>query len=595
MPAEPGSDSGIHILTKLRGAAEWFIVHSPFRWFALFFLIAALVGTAVYSYLKINDELTAAALSRREAVAQLMGITLAEKFGRSVDIAVSLSTRIRFRDMVSTGQWSEAIKILHDAPVHFPYIERIFLTDVSGKLRAVDPASHDAIDTDVSSEEWFQGVSLHWRPYISAVYQRKEIPQMNIFAVAVPVKSSSGQITGILVLQIRLENLLKWVDDVILGLNSFMYILDSRDQMAFHSRFPARKEIIDLSASNITRKLRHDTSGVEIGPDDMEQKQSIFAYAVVPDYHWAVVTQQPVSSSNALNARDLLLQQLTIGFILILFFGTATSILLLRFAISRQQNASNQRMQAELEQRVQDRTSELQLVNQELEAFSYSVSHDLRAPLRTIDGFGQALLEDYNDQLDDIAKDYINRIRNATQRIGLLIDDMLTLSRVTRSMMQYGIVDLSKMAIEVLDDLQKTEPDRKVELNIESDLIAEGDKHLIRIALENLLGNAWKYTARQPQPHIEFGAIRNANGQTEFFVRDNGAGFDMNYADKLFGAFQRLHMASEFPGTGIGLATVQRVIHRHGGQVRGVGKTDLGASFFFTLPYRVQQGDPNEP
>ncbi len=228
-------------------------------------------------------------------------------------------------------------------------------------------------------------------------------------------------------------------------------------------------------------------------------------------------------------------------------------------------------------------TNELQAANRELEAFSYSVSHDLRAPLRSIDGFSQALLEDYSDKLDEQAMGYLNRVRNATQRMGHLIDDMLNLSRVTRVEMRRETVDLSALANDVLAELQKSEPERQVDCRIDPALVTEGDAQLLRVILVNLLGNAWKYTAKQPQPCIEFYAIRNAHKSTEFIVKDNGAGFDMTYASKLFGAFQRLHLASEFPGTGVGLATVQRIVHRHGGKIRGEGTPNQGAIFSFTL------------
>jgi PAS domain S-box-containing protein len=240
-------------------------------------------------------------------------------------------------------------------------------------------------------------------------------------------------------------------------------------------------------------------------------------------------------------------------------------------------------LNSNLERSVLDRTSELSTANKELEAFSYSVSHDLRTPLRTIDGFSQALLEDYADKLDDQGQDYLKRVRTATQRMGHLIDDMITLSRVTRTEMRRETVDLSALAANVLADLQSREPERQVDWHIEPDLIAQGDIGLLRIVLVNLLCNAWKFTGKTANAKIEFGALNNAEGMTEFFVRDNGAGYDMTYADKLFGAFQRMHAASDFAGTGVGLATVQRVIHRHGGRIRAEGAVGKGATFYFTL------------
>ncbi len=240
-------------------------------------------------------------------------------------------------------------------------------------------------------------------------------------------------------------------------------------------------------------------------------------------------------------------------------------------------------LNAELEDRVAKRTMQLEAANKELEAFSYSVSHDLRAPLRSIDGFSQVLVEDYREQLDDEGKDYLQRIRAAAQRMAQLIDDLLNLSRVTRSDMHRGRVNLSGLAKAITTELQQAHPDQVVACIIAPGLIAEGDAHLLRIVLENLFSNAWKFTSRHPRAHIEFGSMRQPDGGQAYFIRDDGAGFDMAYADKLFGAFQRLHGMTEFPGTGIGLATVQRIIQRHGGRVWAEAAPEKGATFYFTL------------
>jgi light-regulated signal transduction histidine kinase (bacteriophytochrome) len=211
------------------------------------------------------------------------------------------------------------------------------------------------------------------------------------------------------------------------------------------------------------------------------------------------------------------------------------------------------------------------------------VSHDLRAPLRSIDGFSQALLEDSLDQLDENGQDYLHRIRSATQRMGHLIDDMLTLSRVVRSDMSKESVDLSHLARRICQDLQQSHPDRTVEVEIQPGLSHYGDVRLLQVVLENLLNNAWKFTAKQAKAKIEFGAIEQEDGVLAYFVRDNGAGFDLAFIDKLFKPFQRLHGMREFPGNGIGLATVQRIVHRHGGKAWAIGALDQGATFYFTL------------
>lgn len=228
------------------------------------------------------------------------------------------------------------------------------------------------------------------------------------------------------------------------------------------------------------------------------------------------------------------------------------------------------------------RALELEASNTELEAFSYSVSHDLRAPLRSMAGFSQALLEDYRSQLDEQGKSYLMRIQESSDLMAKLIDDLLELSRVTRTEMRREPVDLSLMAQTILAELQKAEPQRRVEYIIAPGLVAQGDSRLIRLMLENLLENAWKFTGKAASPRIEVG-VTDHDGEPTYFVRDNGTGFNMAYAAKLFLPFQRLHKTSEFPGTGIGLATVQRIIARHGGRVWAEGEVDQGTTFYFTI------------
>jgi signal transduction histidine kinase len=226
--------------------------------------------------------------------------------------------------------------------------------------------------------------------------------------------------------------------------------------------------------------------------------------------------------------------------------------------------------------------ADLESSNKELESFAYSVSHDLRTPLRSLEGFSQAVVEDYHDKLDEDGKRYLKRIQDAAVLMGKLIDDLLQLSRITRSDMNREKIDLSQMAGLVIDELKKHDPDRKVEVKIQPGLAAQADPRLLRLVLENLIGNAWKFTGKTRSPIIEIGGFQH-EGTTAYFVRDNGAGFDMAYADKLFQPFQRLHKSTDFSGTGIGLASVQRIIRRHGGKVWAEGKEGAGAAFYFTL------------
>jgi PAS domain S-box-containing protein len=241
-----------------------------------------------------------------------------------------------------------------------------------------------------------------------------------------------------------------------------------------------------------------------------------------------------------------------------------------------------QQLNRELEQRVRDRTAQLEATNKELEAFAYSVSHDLRAPLRGIDGWSMALLEDHAGQLDSQGRQYLERVRAETQRMGRLIDDLLKLSRLSRVELQRESVDLTSLARAISCRLRESEPTRQMDFGIEEGLITSGDAQLLEIVLSNLLSNAVKFTSTRDLARIEFAQIRHEE-KLAFYVRDNGVGFDMAYAKMLFGAFQRLHKYSEFPGTGIGLATAQRALRRHGGRIWADARPDAGATFYFTI------------
>jgi light-regulated signal transduction histidine kinase (bacteriophytochrome) len=246
-------------------------------------------------------------------------------------------------------------------------------------------------------------------------------------------------------------------------------------------------------------------------------------------------------------------------------------------------------VQQALERQLAERAAERDNTLRELDSFAYSVSHDLRAPLRVVDGFATIVLEDYGDRgkpLDDLGRDHLRRIVAASQRMNSMIDTLLAQSRMTSRELARERVDLSQIARELAEDLQAQDRARRVEFVIASDLRADGDATLLRLVLQNLLGNAWKFTAKEPQPRIEF-ATREIDGVRTYYVRDNGAGFDMRFAEKLFGLFQRFHSANEFPGTGVGLATVQKIVRRHGGRIWAEATpapaAGHGATFFFQL------------
>jgi PAS domain S-box-containing protein len=266
----------------------------------------------------------------------------------------------------------------------------------------------------------------------------------------------------------------------------------------------------------------------------------------------------------------------------LLGFSKVTQDLTSQKAAEGELLASEQRYR-ELAETLQQQSKQLLAVNKELEAFSYSVSHDLRSPLRTIDGFSQAVLELYGEQLDDKGKDYLGRVRQGSQQMAQLIDDMLQLSRLTRGEMKLGEqVNMSQLLEEMAQNFHHDEPERLVQFEIQENVIAQGDKRLLQAVLQNLISNAWKYTSKHARGNIKFGCLHTSETPIYYF-QDDGAGFDMRYADKLFGAFQRLHGVGEFPGTGVGLATVARIVHRHGGEIWAKAEVEKGATFFFTL------------
>ncbi len=324
------------------------------------------------------------------------------------------------------------------------------------------------------------------------------------------------------------------------------------------------------------RELGYDTSRY-VGKSLVEAMDAATAAICEPLYHQAL---QGLSVSTELTLRGH--TYITYAVPITDDAGRVTAGMIMSQDITplKRAEAEIRQLNAALEQRVVSRTAQLSAANAELEAFSYSVSHDLRAPLRSIDGFSQALLEDYGAVLDERAHGYLGRVRAASQRMGQLINDLLRLSRVTRTDLTRQPVDLSVLARQIIIELQAETPARTVTVVIAPGLRASADLHLARVLLENLLGNAWKFSAKQPAARIEVGYDA---AERAFVIRDNGAGFEAAYVHKLFGPFQRLHHQHEYEGSGIGLATVQRIVQRHGGRVWASGAVDGGATFWFTL------------
>jgi signal transduction histidine kinase len=558
------------------------VIHRTDRWPSRVVIVVAIAApiilVAAFNVLKSYHDFTAVTLSERRMIASLAATTLHEKFERLTAIGISLATQVQFRRLIQVGQWDEAVDILRSVPEDFPFIERVFLADLHGTLMADTPALPDVRGVNFAYRDWYQGVLRTGIPYVSDAYQRAAAPQYHVIAAALPIKIDEHRIIGILVLQVRLHSLLEWMHTIELGPGGVVYLVDRRGQIAAHPALAPDGELRDVSSVPAVEKALHGEGGADIAFDPVAQGARVVAYAPVPGYGWGVMAEQPTRTAFAARNREL--RHLGLAYGLVALASGTFAYWILRTLTERRRAAYHiSALNADL----QRWAAELKETNKELDAFSYTVSHDLRTPLSSIDGFSQALLEDYAATLDARGRDYLQRICEATQRMADLIDALLDLSHVTGGELVREAVDVSALARAMAADLQRCEPTRQAEFVIADGHVAHGDARLLGIVLENLFSNAWKFTAKQPRARIEFGSLRQHEGSRIFFVRDNGVGFDMASADKLFRAFQRLHGRTEYPGTGVGLATVQRIIQRHGGRIWAEGAVGQGTTFYFTL------------
>lgn len=572
-----------HAETRLSRFAPWF--RWPARrvyWIGLSLAAIALTVTAALSYRAVDRELSDVAMSRRVAVAQLTAATLTATFDRLVDLGVSLATRVRFRDLAGAGKWTEAMDILRGVPADFPFIDRLFLTNADGILMADLPEVAEVRGRSFAYRDWYKGVKSRGQPYVSPVYKRAAPPQINVFAVAAPITRPDGDIAGFLVLQLRIETFLEWIGGIDVGRDGFVYVTDSRGQIAFHSKLPASGDIRDVSTLPLVQRLRRGERGVEIAADPFGQQETVSAYSPVARYGWGVIAQQPTHIAFA--ARNEQLRRLLAAYAVIFVLCGAIAYLVSRIAVQLRQAAQDLTAKTELERLVAERTVRLETVNKELESFTYSVSHDLRSPLRAVSGFAKMLEEDCAESLDDEGRRLIKVIRDNSRRMGQLIDDLLAFSRMGRKALAFTEIDMNEQVKATLAEL--TSGEAATRFGITPLPAAVGDAALVKQVWVNLLSNAVKFSGKRGQPVVEVsGRVEDDAGI--YCVKDNGVGFDMAYYDKLFGVFQRLHSPEDFPGTGVGLAIVQRVVSRHGGRVWAEGREGEGAAFYFTLPRTV--------
>jgi signal transduction histidine kinase len=543
--------------------------------------VVIVITVSVQGYKLVHKELVESALSKRSSIAYLSSELLTERFDRLIDVAISLSTRVRFRTLVQAGAWDDAGIILAEVPDAFSYIDRVFVAKPDGTLMVDIPELSGGVrGRNFQNRDWYQGVSREWRPYISDVYQRAAEPQIHVFAVAVPIEGIDGRVAGILVLQVSLGTFFEWTRHVDAGSEGNLYVVDRNGTLAFHPGYESHVQLVDFSGSPVVRRLQQGRRGVETLGGINPREDMVVAYGPMPNHGWGLVVMEPEQA--VFSAKNALFRRILISDVLLILLVFSALWMAYRIKGQRIQAEQDREAKARLENEVARRTQALEEANRELESFSYSVSHDLRAPLRAINGFSEALEEDCAERLDEHGKHKLFRIRENAHRMGMLIDDILRFSRLGRTAVIPGKVDMNTLVREIIADIQNTTDTDSVHFTVHSLPEAWCDRALMHQVWENLLSNAVKFTGHRQERRVEIGAFEEA-GEIVYYVKDNGSGFDMEYYDKLFGVFQRLHGMEEFPGTGVGLAIVRRVVTSHGGRIWAQSAVDQGASFFFTL------------
>ena len=585
-------------------------------------LIPILVLTTIFylnarSTLKnqILRELTAIAESKKIHTLSFMN----GKRGRTIDF----SSDGFIRDSLVAISYSGYLgSVVTDLNMHLKenkkpldsHLVAIAVVNMNGNV--VSSTNGAMIGMDVSKYElFFESIRNNYgETYVDDTYRSSFLNEDCIFISAPLTNKHGGEKIGIIINAYALEALNEITTNRVgMGETGEVYIVNRDKIMITESRFIEDAILNQVVNTEPVRRIVEYGKGAMTGIyPDYRGVSIVGASADIPEYDWILLAEMDKAEAFA-SLRRMGIIALIVGgvcSIAVISVGinfslsTARPINRLKQATERIAGgnmehtleitrndeigalaSSFNNMTRKLAKEIAEHkkaSDELTATNKELEAFCYSVSHDLRAPLRGIEGFGKILETEYVHKLDEQGIGYLKRIRVASQRMGQLINDLLSLSRITRREMKHEKVDLSAMVHKIASDLQKEQPERQAEFVIEEGISVNGDANLLQIVVNNLLGNAWKFTEKHSQARIEFGITKNDSGHV-YFVRDDGAGFDMTYAGKLFGAFHRLHSLSEFEGTGIGLATVQRIIHRHGGLIWAEGAEEQGATFYFTL------------
>ncbi|MCG2582335.1 MAG: ATP-binding protein, partial [Marinobacter sp.] len=528
----------------------------------LFALLIFLIIT--FAHRSIEQELTKSNASMVGLVQQVVS----EYFSSFSDIAVLVAQRpdlvdaLRERDVERVRAHLRALVTSH------PDNSRAFIADAGGVLRYDYPVDASVLGQDFSYRDWYRGVSGAQRPYLSLIYQRVALDAPYVVALATPIRSD-GDILGYLVYQRTVQGLAAWIARYRPQPGAIRMIDRQGTAAQIHADAPG-----DLWADHeLVRLALAGGTGTGHGVDPESGEDSLISYGPVEPFGWAVVVSRPWTAIFG-TARELAWHIVGFALLAMLILGVM-GYFWLRTLMQYQRSLE------EKNEAVNGYAEKLHTANLELESFTYSVSHDLRSPLRAMDGFSRILAEEYREELPEKARRYVGLVRENAVQMGQLVDDLLAFSRLGRQSLKIQTVDPNPIVSEVLEEIV-TDEDRNSEIQRLDLEECRADPSLLRQVFSNLISNALKYSRKSEHPMITIGCEAQGD-EVVYHVRDNGVGFDMAYADKLFGVFQRLHRAEDFPGTGVGLAIAHRIVDRHGGRIWAEARPDHGATFYFTL------------
>jgi signal transduction histidine kinase len=527
-------------------------------------------GTRMYR--AVETDLSTAAVSGRSAVSTLAASTLRQDFQRWVDIGRALASRVRFAELVALGRWQEAIQIMAAVPRDFAPAEAVLLADMQGNLQAAMPGG---IGGSVSDRDWYRAVATRATAFVSDV-QHDEAGRA-VFHIAVPVFDQSGELRAVLALRVGTRHFANLFTQLNLERSGSLQVIDRNGISAFESAAANDTQPHDRSQSPAVQRAVRGESGVSVDPADVDAKQRFVSAYAPSTFGWGVIAQWPYAT--VFGARDDELRRLTVATALLAAMTVIAVFLLVQLALQRRQTDSERRANAQLESRVQERTVQLKNMNQELESFSYSISHDLRAPLRAIDGY-TALLRETGSAIPEASR-LIDNVHRNVVHMTHLIDELLELSRVGRVALDRRQIDMQAMAQEALAGIATN----AAQIEIAALPFAQGDSILIRQIWINLLDNAVKYSSQAAAPRVAVTGQLQGDDAV-YCIADNGIGFDMQHYNRLFKPFSRLH-GNEYAGTGVGLAIVKTIVERHGGRIWAESVPGAGTRVFFALPRRA--------